>query len=239
MEKWYDEAMERVTGWYKRYSQAFALILALSIALVLNIDTFEMGRALYRDQALRTSLVTMADDYIKQIRSDEKKAGEQPKDKPTGNSSSSAKQDPGIDKQKEGTTALPAGTKGSPRAKSPNPTPPAQTGQSGQSKPHGQSPQGAPEEPKLEKEAEKEVEKVNGVFKQISKTNLPIGWPVKIGNSAFWGLLTTQKFLGILLTALLVSLGSDFWFGLLSKLLNMRNTGKKPLTKEEQGTQKK
>jgi len=42
------------------------------------------------------------------------------------------------------------------------------------------------------------------------------------------------KILGILITALMVSLGSNFWFELLNKLLNMRNAGKKPLTRDEQ-----
>lgn len=47
------------------------------------------------------------------------------------------------------------------------------------------------------------------------------------------GLLNLTKILGILFTALMVSLGSNFWFELLNKLINMRNAGKKPLTKEE------
>jgi hypothetical protein len=37
----------------------------------------------------------------------------------------------------------------------------------------------------------------------------------------------------------MVSLGSNFWFELLNKLINMRNAGKKPLTKEEKAAQKK
>ena len=53
------------------------------------------------------------------------------------------------------------------------------------------------------------------------------------------GLLTPVKLLGIFLTALMVSLGSNFWFELLNKLLNLRNAGKKPLTKEEQEARKK
>jgi hypothetical protein len=44
MEKWYDEAMDRLTGWYKRYSQWWALGLAFVIALVLNADTFEISK---------------------------------------------------------------------------------------------------------------------------------------------------------------------------------------------------
>ncbi|HME42375.1 MAG TPA: hypothetical protein VKF36_04750 [Syntrophorhabdales bacterium] len=191
MEKWYDEAMERVSGWYKRYSQAFALVLAFLVALVLNADTFQIGKAIYRDQVLRASLISTAEQTIKQ----------QP--------------------------------------------PP-----SGQKKPEegNQGPQSNDSEaPGLKKQ----VEKANEVFQQISSLNLPIGWPLKASNEkSCWAKLGFRrqpdtanlglvKLLGILLTALMVSLGSNFWFELLSKFMNIRNAGKKPLTREEQDAQKK
>jgi hypothetical protein len=37
-----------------------------------------------------------------------------------------------------------------------------------------------------------------------------------------------------MLTALMVTLGANFWFDLLNKLTNLRSTGKKPLTAEEE-----
>jgi hypothetical protein len=212
MEKWYDEGMERVTGWYKRYFQAFALILGFFVALVLNADTFQIGKAIYRDQALRNSLVVMADEAIKESPSATKQSSPGEKPKPAGTAPSTGQEKPGNVKQGA----------------------------------EGQPPSGAPD-----KELEEKVKKVNEMYKQISSVNLPIGWPlvpsekgslwVSIGFTEKPDLtdLGLVKLLGFLLTALMVSLGSNFWFELLNKLLNMRNAGKKPLTREEQDAQKK
>lgn len=56
---------------------------------------------------------------------------------------------------------------------------------------------------------------------------LPLGWPVQAATGWGWwdGL---EKLLGILLTALALSLGAPFWFDVLSKLVNVRGTGRKP-----------
>ena len=42
-----------------------------------------------------------------------------------------------------------------------------------------------------------------------------------------------HKIMGLLLTTVLVSLGAPFWFDMLSKLVNLRNTGIKPKTAKE------
>ena len=89
----------------------------------------------------------------------------------------------------------------------------------------------------------KKIKQINEDFKQISSINLPIGWPIQNGGmitlSQIIELLTPEKILGILITALMVSMGSNFWYELLSKLLNVRSAGKKPLTSEELDVRKK
>lgn len=220
MEKWYDESMDRVTGWYKRYCQAFALILAFFVALGLNADTFEIGKAIYRDHVLRDSLVAMAVQDVKK-----------PIEQPSSDSP--------VDSKK------PLSEKGS------TPNAASQSTEHEKSAPEKKSSSSAPEKTDLEKK----VEQVKKDFMQISSINLPIGWPLtKDGwpdipkilgyhkdqeGKVIPALLTPVKLLGILLTALMVSLGSNFWFELLNKLLNIRNAGKKPLTKEEQEARKK
>jgi hypothetical protein len=155
IEKWYDEGMERVTGWYKKYSQTFGIIMAIVVALVLNADSFEMGKAMYRDKVLRESLVKMASEQVN-----------------------------------------------------------------------------------AESDLNKKIERINKDFGQISNINLPIGWPFKISSIKMiqdnFNLLRPEKILGILITALMISMGSNFWYELLCKLLNVRSAGKKPLTNEEQ-----
>ena len=73
-------------------------------------------------------------------------------------------------------------------------------------------------------------------------SKLPLGWPGDAENWRMgWGVtpLISMKIFGILFTALMVSLGTNFWFELLNKFVNMRSAGKKPPTKEEQEAQKK
>jgi hypothetical protein len=60
IEKWYDDAMDRLTGWFKRYSQIVVLILAVLVSAFLNADTFMIGKTLYQDQAMRASIVAAA-----------------------------------------------------------------------------------------------------------------------------------------------------------------------------------
>lgn len=57
---WYDASMDRVSGWYKRYSQGLLLLLGLGLATCLNADAISMARAVASDSVLRQSLVTTA-----------------------------------------------------------------------------------------------------------------------------------------------------------------------------------
>lgn len=243
IEKWYDEAMERVTGWYKRYSQAFALILAFVVALVLNADTFQIGKAIYRDQALRASLVKMAEKAGEGPRSATKQDSQ--KEQP-GTSSASGQEEPG--KRKQGVKMASSPTT-SPKSKTEVGSTPAaaiQSTESGQAVPGSRPPSSDPEKV----DWGKKVKEIDDMYKQISSLNLPIGWPFKETEAPWLAKLGFKeqpdtegldlvKVLGIFLTALMASLGSNFWFELLNKFLNLRNAGKKPLTKEEQEAQKK
>lgn len=255
MEKWYDESMDRVTGWYKRYCQAFALILAFFVALGLNADTFEIGKAIYRDHVLRDSLVAMAVQDVKkpieQPSSDVKKGSNREERKLAETSPTSGTQEPGKGEQGAGIASSPVDSKKPLSEKGSTPNAASQSTEHEKSAPEKKSSSSAPEKTDLEKK----VEQVKKDFMQISSINLPIGWPLtKDGwpdipkilgyhkdqeGKVIPALLTPVKLLGILLTALMVSLGSNFWFELLNKLLNIRNAGKKPLTKEEQEARKK
>jgi hypothetical protein len=66
IEKWFDDAMDRVSGWYKRKAQLIILGLAVVICFALNVDTFAIANGLYRDTALRTSLVVAAEAQAQQ-----------------------------------------------------------------------------------------------------------------------------------------------------------------------------
>ncbi len=66
VERWYDDAMDRVSGWYKRKTQVFILVWALAVTLSVNADTILIANTLARDATLRASLVAMAEGTAKE-----------------------------------------------------------------------------------------------------------------------------------------------------------------------------
>jgi hypothetical protein len=66
VENWFDDAMDRVSGWYKRKTQFIILACALGICLLLNIDTFVIANSLYKDPTLRNSIVAAAETRVEQ-----------------------------------------------------------------------------------------------------------------------------------------------------------------------------
>jgi hypothetical protein len=60
-ERWFDDAMERVSGWYKRRVQLFLFVIATFTVLVLNADSLTAGRVFWRDDAVRAAVVDKAE----------------------------------------------------------------------------------------------------------------------------------------------------------------------------------
>jgi hypothetical protein len=65
LEQWFDDTMERCSGWYKKYTQYILLILGLLIAIVFNVNTIEIIGKLEKDPALRDAIVQQADAFTK------------------------------------------------------------------------------------------------------------------------------------------------------------------------------
>ena len=73
----------------------------------------------------------------------------------------------------------------------------------------------------------KDVEILNDLNTELKENAIPIGW--KTENFESYKFLDyIKKIVGLLLTALAVSMGSPFWFDILSKLSNLRSSGNKP-----------
>lgn len=66
IEEWFDNSMERLSGWYKRRSQTIALIIGLSIALLFNVDSLTFATQLWRDPAVRMTLAAQAQATVEQ-----------------------------------------------------------------------------------------------------------------------------------------------------------------------------
>jgi hypothetical protein len=61
IERWYDDSMERVSGWYKRRVQLVLAVLGLALAIVLNADTVAIVGSLWSDKTVRAAVVAEAD----------------------------------------------------------------------------------------------------------------------------------------------------------------------------------
>jgi len=61
-EEWFDDAMERVGGWYKRRVHVILAVIAAVVVVLLNADTLSTGSVLWRDDAVRAAVVKEATD---------------------------------------------------------------------------------------------------------------------------------------------------------------------------------
>jgi hypothetical protein len=60
VENWYDDHMDRVSGWYKRRAGWITLGAGVILVLLFNINAVTIGRALYSDSATRSAVSTVA-----------------------------------------------------------------------------------------------------------------------------------------------------------------------------------
>jgi hypothetical protein len=65
LEKWYDGAMDRVSGWYKRRTQAVLFAIGIVVTIVMDVDAVKIGRQLYSDPAKRDAAVAMAEGLVR------------------------------------------------------------------------------------------------------------------------------------------------------------------------------
>jgi hypothetical protein len=159
--RWFDDYMDRVSGWYKRKSQTINLVLGLALALMLNVDSLAIFNSLSTDPALRAAAVEVATKYVN------------------------------------------------------DQSPPIQTTQPvtvTQTVPDLNEPIG----------------KILELERTLAQLNLPLSWapadekiPVDLTGWFY-------KIAGLLITALLVSLGAPFWFDLLTRFVSLRSSGKAP-----------
>lgn len=60
LEDWYDGAMDRVSGWYKRSTQQILFLIGLFVAVVMNVNVITVADYLNRDDAARAAFVAAA-----------------------------------------------------------------------------------------------------------------------------------------------------------------------------------
>ncbi len=64
MEDWYNNYMDRVSGWYKTGQRSYFRIVGFAVALFLNVDTFQVFKVISIDDELRLELNDIADNVV-------------------------------------------------------------------------------------------------------------------------------------------------------------------------------
>jgi hypothetical protein len=64
LEKWFDDMMDRATGWYKRKTQIVIFIIGFSLALIFNVDTIQIVKTLSVDKNAREQMIGLAKSYV-------------------------------------------------------------------------------------------------------------------------------------------------------------------------------
>lgn len=69
LEVWYNDYMDRVSGWYKRQTQWILLAIGICLAVSMDVDTIEVFGRLKKDAGLRTEWVQIAEKTSTQVQS--------------------------------------------------------------------------------------------------------------------------------------------------------------------------
>jgi hypothetical protein len=60
IEHWFDDTMDRVSGWYKRTTQIWTIVIAVFLTVLANADTINIARRLWVDPTVRNAVVEQA-----------------------------------------------------------------------------------------------------------------------------------------------------------------------------------
>jgi hypothetical protein len=208
IEQWYDSAMDRVSGWYKRRTQLVMFLIGLGLAIGLNIDTIAVTRALWRDPVARAAVVTQAQDFI-------------------------AARHPGVGE--ENAVGESGATPQHAKEVAQGGSAPQPTNVVAESGGLLQAPKAAAASGELSQPM-KDLESLQNEFSQLTLPVgwTAAGWEKWQQAPCDERLLIAGLgFIGWLFSAAAASLGAPFWFDALSALLNMRSAGVKPPKAEE------
>ena len=60
LEDWYEETMERASGWYKKQTQFILVIIGFFVAYCFNVDSIAIAKILMKDKKAREQMVQLA-----------------------------------------------------------------------------------------------------------------------------------------------------------------------------------
>ena len=65
IEDWYNSAMDRVSGWYKRRTQGIIAVIGLTLVVTVNADTIGIARYLSTNKTARALIVSQAEAAVR------------------------------------------------------------------------------------------------------------------------------------------------------------------------------
>lgn len=66
LETWFDSTMERSKGWFKKTNQTVLLVIGFGIAMLFNVNTIEISSKLINDKEAREQMVALATTYVEE-----------------------------------------------------------------------------------------------------------------------------------------------------------------------------
>ena len=211
IENWYDNAMDRAAGWYKRRTQGRLLWMGLLVAVLANVNSVTIADYLAHAPEARKAAVQIATDA----------SARAPGWLAAGKAAAAANAaTPPV------ATEAPAATADNSQAATP--TAAAATTNSQSPAPATVAPVAKPPVPSATPDP---IVYYHDYSDQLEKIGLPIGWsdPSKKQTLAGFYHVGTARWLlaaGYLTTALAIMLGAPFWFDLLGRLIVIRSTVK-------------
>jgi hypothetical protein len=244
IEDWYDAAMDRVSGWYKRHTQYALLLIGMITAILINADSVNIAKSLTQDKALREAIVASAADTLHNppaaLASPTPPTNTTPSggDKTgananNGNSNSAhASNSHATNSNANNANANSVNANNARAARNDNANANnANTNGAGtnNANANGAATPPAPDTPEG---------RIQQVRKELYDLGLPLGWVSKQWDDAGHlknaddlrrvpqGWEWILKFFGLLLTGLAISQGAPFWFDVLNKFMVIRSTVK-------------
>jgi hypothetical protein len=74
VETWFDNTMERMNGWYKRWALWLAFGIGLMIAILFNVDSLYIAQELWRNPAARLASATYIQNFVEEKAKEEAKS---------------------------------------------------------------------------------------------------------------------------------------------------------------------
>lgn len=207
IETWFNDSMDRVSGWYKRKSHAWLWIIGIVLCVVVNADSISLANLFWNDPTLRAATVAAATEHVKKNKEGSGTGSSGPAQGTAESGDSTTKKDPFKDlnevKSELAQADIPLGWCWK-SANSEKKCFPVFAGAADNSAVDSKR-----TDPRM-------------VMCSRNSTDIVLWW--------FW------KIIGLTVTGLAISQGAPFWFDLLQKAVNLRLAGDAPDEKGQKGT---